>query len=409
MKIWTDFFSMKNTQSRMLNLKFETKEEEQDFLKTRIEDVLSSQKIINKLLSKGIRTIGGIIKQNDKKLIKTLDIHLPPREKNPNLSLFEDNLGNEKEEPNFVLPDFDGEEDIISVLCGLLGFKAEDVINHSRKKETVVVRDMVMFVLREYADMSYLAIGRLLDRDHTTVLHAYNKIKNKIKKDGSVLKKLKNLIQTVELVKERKKEIAKILSSIQPLQNDPQPKFKEIPERQTKMLELYREGITFRNIGKLFGLTHERARQLVLKTVYQTAMNESVERGVLVSFDVLFEEEKKKRHDIINSKKPPKAVRTKEKRWSRYYLACVSCGTISVPHARKGHCRNCIRSFGPEKRNNTISAHNNKCDRCGMERGDAVRKFGRDFYITKNNEVLCRKCFLSEVWSKSAYSRRKRG
>ena len=49
----------------------------------------------------------------------------------------------------------------------------------TRKKEVVKPRQVAMYLLREDFNTSYPYIGQKLGgRDHTTVIHAYDKIKN---------------------------------------------------------------------------------------------------------------------------------------------------------------------------------------------------------------------------------------
>jgi len=43
-----------------------------------------------------------------------------------------------------------------------------------------------MYFLTEYTDLTYLAIGKLFGRDHTTVIHSKNLIKDFIKVVESV-------------------------------------------------------------------------------------------------------------------------------------------------------------------------------------------------------------------------------
>lgn len=54
----------------------------------------------------------------------------------------------------------------------------DELIGQSRRKELVVPRQITMFLMREELDASYPTIGKELgDRDHTTAMHAYGKIK----------------------------------------------------------------------------------------------------------------------------------------------------------------------------------------------------------------------------------------
>ena len=125
------------------------------------------------------------------------------------------------------------------------------------------------------------------------------------------------------------------------------------------------------------------------------ARNESISRGIVMNSDLLVEEEVKKRNASRESKRvaaKPQHAST-EHRWSTYYPACRSCGTTTIPHVRKGLCEQCFGQFRGERREDIISAHQNACDSCGRKRHEAIATFGRDFYITKDKQVLCRECF----------------
>ena len=71
----------------------------------------------------------------------------------------------------------------------------DDLTGSCRKKELVVPRQITMFLMRVEMSASYPNIGQELGgRDHTTAMHAYNKINNslssndKIKNDIALLK-----------------------------------------------------------------------------------------------------------------------------------------------------------------------------------------------------------------------------
>ena len=56
-----------------------------------------------------------------------------------------------------------------------------DIAGKSRKKELVVPRQIIMYLMREEINTSYPTIGQELGgRDHTTAMHAYNKIRKEI-------------------------------------------------------------------------------------------------------------------------------------------------------------------------------------------------------------------------------------
>ncbi|MBL78068.1 MAG: chromosomal replication initiator protein DnaA [Acidimicrobiaceae bacterium] len=59
----------------------------------------------------------------------------------------------------------------------LYGFTIMDLIGPSRRRPLVTARQIAMYVFRDLTDLSFPAIGREFgDRDHTTVIHAVDKI-----------------------------------------------------------------------------------------------------------------------------------------------------------------------------------------------------------------------------------------
>ena len=64
----------------------------------------------------------------------------------------------------------------------------EDLVKQSRKKEFVKPRQISMYLIRKELETSLPSIGEFFGgRDHTTVIHAIDKI-NRIKKEDDNLK-----------------------------------------------------------------------------------------------------------------------------------------------------------------------------------------------------------------------------
>ena len=288
-------------------------------------------------------------------------------------------------------------EDIIRTLSESLGSTKELVVSPSRKKEIVQVRDLVVFLLREHGEMSYPAIGKLLGgRDHTTIIHSFRKTKQNLKNSSRITEEVHNVHHFIDAIKERKESVRKELEELkaEALRLKKLPTFKEIPERNLHVLELYREGVTLDNIGNDVGLTRERVRQIVIATVKQMASNESISRNIEMDSSVMLDEEMKKRKTAQESKRIKRSEKPlKEKQWSRYYTSCKQCGTTAIPHVRRGLCEQCIGSFRGKRRENIIAKHEYKCDSCNKTRKEAAALYGRDLYITKSKNVLCKKCF----------------
>ena len=66
---------------------------------------------------------------------------------------------------------------ILSKTTDLYGFSREELIGPNRRRPLVTARQVSMYVFRELTDLSYPSLGRLFGgRDHTTVIHAVDKI-----------------------------------------------------------------------------------------------------------------------------------------------------------------------------------------------------------------------------------------
>jgi len=76
---------------------------------------------------------------------------------------------------------------IIEVSASHFGFSVEELIGPSRRRPLVIARQIAMYLFRELTDFSYPAIGReFSDRDHTTVIHAVEKISRLMKERRQV-------------------------------------------------------------------------------------------------------------------------------------------------------------------------------------------------------------------------------
>jgi chromosomal replication initiator protein len=68
------------------------------------------------------------------------------------------------------------------------------IYNKTRRKDVVKPRQIVMYILREDFDISYPMIGeRLGGRDHTTVIHSYEKIKGLLKDNPQLSREVEDI------------------------------------------------------------------------------------------------------------------------------------------------------------------------------------------------------------------------
>jgi chromosomal replication initiator protein len=87
---------------------------------------------------------------------------------------------------------------ILEITCNMFNVTLEALQGRSRARDLVHARQISMYVCRELTDLSYPQIGKEFgDRDHTTVIHAYDKISNQIKDKRETYEEVTSLIQRV--------------------------------------------------------------------------------------------------------------------------------------------------------------------------------------------------------------------
>lgn len=82
--------------------------------------------------------------------------------------------------------------EVVNIVAGYYNIEPQLVYEKTRKKEIVYIRQITMYMLREFFNVSYPSIGKEVGgRDHTTVMHSYDKIKKSMEADP-------NLVQDIE-------------------------------------------------------------------------------------------------------------------------------------------------------------------------------------------------------------------
>lgn len=84
--------------------------------------------------------------------------------------------------------------DIIKAISAFYDIHEKFLFEKTRKKEIVKPRQIAMYLLREDLNISYPYIGQKFgQRDHTTVIHAYRKINESLKKDSRLCEEIENI------------------------------------------------------------------------------------------------------------------------------------------------------------------------------------------------------------------------
>ncbi|MDB5194238.1 MAG: dnaA [Parcubacteria group bacterium] len=89
-------------------------------------------------------------------------------------------------------------KDIVKIVSDFYSIEEESIYEKTRRKEVIKPRQIIMYLLREDFNISYPSIGQKLGgRDHTTVIHSCEKIKEDLKGDqtlGHEIGQIRNLL-----------------------------------------------------------------------------------------------------------------------------------------------------------------------------------------------------------------------
>jgi chromosomal replication initiator protein len=87
---------------------------------------------------------------------------------------------------------------ILDTVAASYGFSVESIIGPSRTRPLVTARQVAMYLTRELTDYSYPAIGRVFGkRDHTTVIHAVDKIAGQMQERRQIYEQVTELDQKI--------------------------------------------------------------------------------------------------------------------------------------------------------------------------------------------------------------------
>lgn len=86
-------------------------------------------------------------------------------------------------------------EEVVKIVCDYYNIEEDNIYRKIRKKEFVKPRQLIMYLLREDFKISFPTIGEKLGgRDHTTVMHSCDKVKEELEKNSQ-------LTQDVEVIR----------------------------------------------------------------------------------------------------------------------------------------------------------------------------------------------------------------
>lgn len=78
------------------------------------------------------------------------------------------------------------EQAVLQAVCQRFGLTTQDILGEQRSREVLMARQIAMYLLRERAHLPLQQIGQMFGKNHSTVLHAYNRVKTSIQKDNEI-------------------------------------------------------------------------------------------------------------------------------------------------------------------------------------------------------------------------------
>jgi chromosomal replication initiator protein len=89
--------------------------------------------------------------------------------------------------------------ELLNEIASILGFEVDALKSKSRQRPLVTARQIAMYVFRQLTDLSYPSIARLFGgRDHTTVIHAVEKIERQMGERKAIYEQVTDLLQKLK-------------------------------------------------------------------------------------------------------------------------------------------------------------------------------------------------------------------
>lgn len=93
-------------------------------------------------------------------------------------------------------------ETILDASCEKFNTKQRDIVSKTRRKEVVLVRQIVMYLCKKYTKLSISQIGRSIGgRDHSTVIHACNTIERRLASEKNFRLDMEKFEATLKVAK----------------------------------------------------------------------------------------------------------------------------------------------------------------------------------------------------------------
>ena len=90
-------------------------------------------------------------------------------------------------------------EDILDIISNESGVGVNEIVSRSRKKEIVNARFIFCSIMKDHYNYSLVYIGELIGgRDHTSVIHAINQHRSRVKNEDAYRDLTSNIYQKIK-------------------------------------------------------------------------------------------------------------------------------------------------------------------------------------------------------------------
>ncbi len=123
--------------------------------------------------------------------LNSISQHIELKEKDPSIEVIKSILKTEKKSTKNLTT-----KEVVKIVANFYNIEEDSIYEKSRKKEIIKPRQVLMYLLREFLDVSFPSIGQKIGgRDHTTAIHSYEKIKEGLKTDPELIQEIDQLRQ----------------------------------------------------------------------------------------------------------------------------------------------------------------------------------------------------------------------
>lgn len=113
------------------------------------------------------------------------------------------NISDELQVENIGYPTTYRFHDVIRTVTNLTGITQEKMSSRTRIRGIVDVRQVAMYLVDKYTRLTLSRTGQLFNRDHATVLHAKNRVKEAKEGYNEPLKRIVELCETSLITEEQ--------------------------------------------------------------------------------------------------------------------------------------------------------------------------------------------------------------